>query len=163
MIKNSITTKLKATTVVCLALLLAAGCGRTAEKELAFRRTFKKTWDATITASDQAQKKIETAYAAGDVATVVAEYRILEKRFKDSAAETEKLKPPEGYAKLKKFTLTYYREGGSYYRVVAKVVEDTGGNYGTAQEETLKAQGKKWQQATKSLEQELKRKRFELK
>lgn len=163
MIANSLTTKMKTMMIVCLTLLLAAGCGRTAEKELAFRKAFKKTWDATMTASDQAQRKIETAYAAGDVATVVAEYRILEKRFSDSAGETEKIKLPEGYAKLKKLTITYYREGASYYQMVAKVVEDTGGNYGTAQEETIKAQEKKWRQATKSLEQELRRKRFELK
>ena len=163
MISNSLTIKMKTTIIVCLTLLLAAGCGRTAEKELAFRKDFKKTWDATMTASDQAQEKIETAYAAGDVATVVAEYRVLEKRFNDSAGETEKLKPPEGYAKLKKLTITYYREGASYYQMVAKVVKDTGGNYGTTQEETVKAQEKKWQKATESLERELKRKRFELK
>ncbi|MFH1736373.1 MAG: hypothetical protein ABH838_00575 [Actinomycetota bacterium] len=160
---RSIRAKLKILTIMGLLLILTAGCGQVAKHELAFRSAFKKTWDAAMTASDKAQKNIETDYAAGDVAAVVAEYRILEKRFNDSVDETEKLKPPEGYVKLKKLTLTYYREGASYYRVVAKVVEDTGGNYGTAQEETLKAQEKKWQQVTESLEQELKRKRFELK
>lgn len=160
---RSIRTKLKMLTTMGLVLILTAGCGQAAKHELAFRSTFKKTWDAAMTSSDKAQKNIETDYAAGNVAAVVAEYRILEKRFSDSADETGKLKPADGYVKLKKLTLTYYREGASYYRVVARVIEDTGGNYSTAQEGTLNAQEKKWQQATKSLEQELKKKRFELK
>lgn len=145
-------------------ILLAIGCSNRQEEELAYRNSFKKIWDRAMTDTEASRKKIDKAYAAGDVAAAAAdEYKKLGLIYVKTREETRKIKEPQGYSRIQKMAVAYFNEGASYYTTTARVIRDSGGNYDTAQEAELKAQEKKWSAAANDLEKALKAKMIKLK
>lgn len=144
-------------------ILLAVGCSNRQEEELAYRNSFKKIWDRAMTDTEASRKKIDQAYAAGDVAAAADEYKKLGPIYAKAREETRKRKEPQGYARIQKMAVAYFNEGVSYYTTTARVIGDSGGNYDTAQEAELKAQEKKWSAAANDLEKALKAKMIKLK
>lgn len=106
--------------------------------------------------------KIKAAYEAGDVDAVVAEYKALAVKYEKARKETAALDTPETYVKLSKFTQEYLAFGVQYFNQIAKVVDETGGNYGEAQSAAFKATEKKWASSTSKVEREMKTMRFTL-
>jgi hypothetical protein len=155
---------LAAALVAAVALaLLSAGCSNRSEEELAYRNSFKKIWDRSMTDTETARKNIDKAYAAGDVNAAAGEYGKLGLTYAKAREQIRKLKEPAGYATIRKLAVSYFNEGASYYTTTARIVGDSGGNYDTAQEAELKAKEKKWNASAKDLEKALKAKRIELK
>jgi hypothetical protein len=153
-----------AVSIITIALILtAAGCSNLPEKELTYRKTFKKIWDKAMTDTEAAKKKIDQAYSAGDVASASTEYAKLGLIYAKVREEIRKAKAPEGYANIQILAVAYFNQGASYYATTARVVSDSGGNYNAAQEAELKAAEKKWKAATTDLEKALKAKKIELK
>lgn len=160
--------KIKATKIITIVLLatviavVAAGCGEAGKKELSFRNSYKKIWDKTAVDVEIANKKIKAAYEAGDVDAVVAAYKDLAAKYDKARTEVAKLDTPSDYVQLDKAMEAYLTYGAKYSNEIAKVVDETGGNYGEAQSGGLKATEKKWAAATKKAESEMKTMRFTL-
>jgi hypothetical protein len=143
-------------------LLAAAGCGQIDKQELAYRNSYRTTWDQTVAATRSGQKSADAAYTAGNVDAVVAAYKKLAAYYSASQTASAKKKPPLGYEKMAGLSQAYYTDGAAYYTKVASVVESTGGNYGLTQEAEIKAARSVWDAAAKKLARELAVKRFKL-
>lgn len=115
-----------------------------------------------MTETEAARKKIDAAYISGDIEAASREYATLGKKYATSRESVRDMKEPAGYATLKNLAIEYFNQGASYYTTVSRIVADSGGNYDKAQEEELKAEEKKWNEAAKKLEKTLKAKRFRL-
>ncbi len=113
--------------------------------------------------TEAARNKIDTAYAAGDIGTAADDYKKLGLTYVKAREEMRRLKNPPGYEKIKSLVIGYFNEGASYYTTTARVIEDSGGNYNSEQEEALKAQEKKWNEAAKDLEKALAAKKIQVK
>jgi len=116
-----------------------------------------------MTKTSETRKKIDSAYATGDIETAVTDYRKLSQAYTVTREETRRLTAPEGYSRLRQLALVYEAEAAAYYTTAAQIVEDSGGNYNAAQAAKLADQEKRLNAAAKKLQEELKVKRFELK
>lgn len=143
--------------------MMTVGCSNIPEKELAYRNSFKKTWDATMMQTEKTRKVIDKAYSEGDIETAAKEYLELGKYYASSREEIRRLNEPEGYGSLQKLALAYFSHGAAYYDSVGKIINDSGGNYNAEQEKTIKDKEDLWNKSTDSLRKALKAKRFALK
>lgn len=149
-----------------LLLLVAGalGCTNIGEKELNYRKAYKRIWDRTMTQTDRARKSVDKSYEAGDIATAVATYKKIGQEYAQARVDLNKIKSlPGGYTNLKKISLEYFAEGTRYYTTVAAIIESSGGNYDQTQQGQIKVQESRWNTITKKLKKELKAKRFEIK
>ncbi|MFA5867650.1 MAG: hypothetical protein WC891_06805 [Actinomycetota bacterium] len=113
--------------------------------------------------TEAARKKIDQAYAAGDIKEASDEYKKLGLTYVKAREDTRRLKEPAGYSKIQQLVISYFNEGASYYTTTARVIEDSGGNYDSEQEADLKAQEKKWNEAAENLAKALKAKKIQVK
>jgi hypothetical protein len=161
-------TRIKTNNFIVMALLAsvimltAAGCGEADKQELSYRNSFKKIWDRTATDVNASNKKIKTAYDNGDIDAVVAEYKALASKYEKSRKEIAGLKTPPAYLKLNKAAQEYMNSGALYFNDIAKVVDETGGNYGETQSAGFKTSEKRLASATAKVESAMKTMRFTL-